>query len=255
MENQLITLQELISNADISRLALPETIPLLHDPDSLELADISDNPKRLAWNILCYTDYLMEAGKYFRNQIVADLGAGQTLDGYVLCQIAGARAYIGIEPWNILELYKNMCKSELAHDKKIAELTRKSREYLSTRNYSDRETMRMLQDNMDIYLADFKKRIPAALIPEDVLKGLKRLPTSSVSVLAAGIDRVIVSDDEYASAVEEQIERVLHPDGAFISIFSRFNPIRLRKDKESADNYFSRFFKPTLADKFSQAKP
>ena len=237
-------LGQIIPGANSERLVPPQEISLRHDPDSLEFADISDNPKRFAWEVLLYPDYLMKAGKYFRNQIVVDLGAGESLDGCLLSQIAGARAYVGVEPYNVFELYREMQDDAgLIKNQRLVEELRKLNHFLPKSDYQDKRTVARLVVNINKYVKDGKAEIPATLVPEDMLTAMRRLPDSSVSLLACGIDRCIMFDDNYARLVEQQIERVLHPEGAFIEIHSRFYPRNIKLNEEFAQTYFKVFTK------------
>jgi hypothetical protein len=52
--------------------------------------------------------YFPEGVNGFRDQIVIDLGAGETADGYLLARDLGARAYIGVEYCFAASLIENI---------------------------------------------------------------------------------------------------------------------------------------------------
>ena len=59
-------------------------------------------------------------------------------------------------------------------------------------------------------------KIPVAVVEEDMLSFLKRLPPNSVSIWCSGIDINILPDPNYREAVSKEIVRVLHPRGAYV---------------------------------------
>jgi hypothetical protein len=58
--------------------------------------------------------------------------------------------------------------------------------------------------------------IPPAILANDMLHVLRAIPNRAVSILAFGIDESIICSEEYTENMNKEIERVLHPDGAFI---------------------------------------
>ena len=116
-----------------------------------------------------------------RGQIVADIGAGHSCGGYELCQISGAKGYIGVEPFYFRSLKESI------------------QEY--TRTFVDEKR----GDEI----------LPWTIVGEDMPKFLKRLPRNSVSILASGID-VWSFIGANTIDIPTEIVRVLHPGGAFI---------------------------------------
>ncbi len=125
--------------------------------------------------------------RYFRNQIVVDLGAGESYYLHNLASILGAKAYVGVEKYHANTLKENIGRS----------------------------TPETIERDFDRGPANVEP-IPAAIESEDMLSFLRRLPDNSVSIFASGIDRNIICDNEYLQAVRDEIARVLHPEGAYI---------------------------------------
>jgi hypothetical protein len=113
----------------------------------------------------------------FSNQIVVELGAGCFSYGYLLATMLGASSYIGVEPY-----------------------------------YAD-----LLAVNIESTTVSVLNPIPYSIISEDMLKLLRRLPNETVSVMAFGIEKCIISNERYRKNVESEIERVLHPLGCFVT--------------------------------------
>ena len=63
------------------------------------------------------------------------------------------------------------------------------------------------------------EKIPSAVVPEDMLSFLKRLPDDSVSVMCSGIDECILKP-AYANEVRKETLRVLSPDGGLLNFAS-----------------------------------
>ena len=144
---------------------------------------------KVAYEMLERSDCLNDARQHFKDNILVDLGAGRNIDGYILANTALAKAYIGVEQYHSNAL--NTILSDM--------------QYV-------RERLKC------------KKLIPASIAAEDMLSFLTRLPDDSVAVLTSGIDLVILSDDDYAKEVDQEIARVLHPDSAYLSFYSNFDP-------------------------------
>ncbi len=117
----------------------------------------------------------------FKNQIVVDLGAGKLPIAYVNATLAGAKAYIAVEP----HYFGVMCVQLL--------------------------NTKFLKKKFSL-----PKTIPTSLAPEGMLEFLRRLPDNSVSILASGIDVSIINEG-YADKVSNEILRVLHPQGAYVN--------------------------------------
>jgi len=120
--------------------------------------------------------------KLIKDQIIVDLGAGSTKDGYLLSEELGARAYIGVD-----EYYSESLKRDLENSKE-------------------------------------DKKIPFSVVSKDMLTFLRGLPDNSVSILMSGINASLLSNERYRKEVLAEIERVLDPEGAFLSFASDINP-------------------------------
>ena len=203
----------------------------------------NDNPKLFSWGFLKYTDYLMEAAKYFEDQVVVDLGVGRHLDGYALAHVVGVKGYIAVEPFNVTKYYQRLTNSsEVKENKEINKIISDVKNFIPTRNYEP-ELVRRMASRMETYLQKGLGNVPIAIVAEDLVSALKRLPDDSVNVMVAGLDKCILWRDEYAAESEEQIERVLSVDGAFLAIGSRLEPSGLIYDEQASDNEFKEFIK------------
>lgn len=134
-----------------------------------------------------------------KGTVVVDLGSQNGL-GYWIAAECKAKAYIGVEKFDIPQI----------------RIDAGSREDLQMGKYNRREYSK-------------EELIPFALVREDMLDFLKRLPDNSVSILAAGISVDI--GREFQSDVEREIARVLDPHGAYINYASFFAPRDLIKSK------------------------
>lgn len=118
---------------------------------------------------------------------LVDLGAGITSYVYNAARKMNASGYVGVEPYNQLQLLKELREVSVGG--------------------SD--------------------RTPALVVAEDMLAFLKRIPDSSVNVTAFSIDNLVLSPrkvgEDYFDLVSAEIIRVLHPDGVFITRGSNFN--------------------------------
>jgi len=242
--DRLLTLDKLVPGANTSGLVGLKEIAEGYKAGPLPREGMSNLAWRFAYQFFKGSDYLMEAARGFDGQIVADLGAGRSLDGYILCTIAGARAYIAVEPWNMRRLYQKITDTEkLKGDDELNELMRKMHDFIGTMQYSDRDRVQRIQQRIQQHLKEGSGDLPAVLIAEDMLTFLKRIPDNTVSVLTCGLDRCMIAFDEYGIPVEEEIARVLHPEGAYLAMSSRFSPKKLKKDETTSDDRFSKFTK------------
>lgn len=71
-------------------------------------------------------------------------------------------------------------------------------------------------------LSDSLEELPAAIAPIDALTFLRSLPDHSVSIFCSGIDECIIKDQKYIQEVAQEIQRVLHEEGAYIEYESEF---------------------------------
>jgi hypothetical protein len=152
------------------------------------------------------------AMKLFEGQIVIDLGAGTNENGILLSQELRAKAYVGVEPFShrVLEYFvKNLDETREKKQKNVTSVPKK-----------EFDAKRFLTSLPGFY----KHRIPYSIVENDMLTFLKRLPDNSVSITMGGIDLTIIRDPEYKKQVMQEIERVLSPQGAFLSYCSRIEP-------------------------------
>lgn len=238
----MITSLELIVNG-----AKTENLPTIEQisqdyKQSGPMAQGDDNPKLFAWKFLYNTDYLVEAAKFWEGQTIVDLGCGRQLDGYITAKIAGASAYVGVDPYNLSRLYKRLTnQEERKGDKELNEKILKVKEVIQTiRNYDEKIVAKII-NNIDLHLNG--KHLPVTLIAEDMISALRRLPNDSVSIMTAGLDKCIIWENQYAELAEEEISRVLHPRGAYLSICSRLVPKQLKRDISFEGNTFEKFTK------------
>lgn len=130
----------------------------------------------------------------FNGKVLVDLGAGSVPNGYLAAKLLGASGYIAVEPYNYRELYERLSSENggLVEDDEVA--------------------------------------IPANVAPEDMLEFLRRLPDQSVNILTSGLDITILPDYHKRKEIEKEIERVLLPDGAYLSESSLLNPKKLKRE-------------------------
>jgi hypothetical protein len=126
----------------------------------------------------------------FNGQIVIDLGAGCDPIGFLIADRAHAKGYVGVEPH-----FGNRLAPKIAAMKNP-----------SLRNIVEKsiEPECALGETL------------AAVVAEDMLRFLKRLPEGSVSVFCSGIDRLVIDDESYRNTVAKEIVRVLSQNGAYI---------------------------------------
>lgn len=136
-------------------------------------------------------------------QIIVDLGSGSTNLGYCSSLIFGASKYIAVE--------------------KFSDIVSKLIDQLKKIEIKDGE---ILLNNLDTYdgrkiLVEQKglidKLIPVSIVHDKILHFLKRLPDNSVSILTSGINYALIDNTEYRDAIGLEIERVLDPNGLYIS--------------------------------------
>jgi hypothetical protein len=119
--------------------------------------------------------------RMLNGQVLLDLGAGTTPNGYLLTSEFGIIGYVGVEA-----------------------------------NHADILVRHMPSDGT--------ATVPSEIVSEDMLHFLRRVPENSVSVMAAGIDCIIVPDVQLMSDIEKEIKRVLHPEGCFVGCYSDIVP-------------------------------
>jgi len=152
------------------------------------------NPEPFSQELGLHTLRIIKKGiTLFEDQIIIDIGAGKTQNGYLASKALKARAYIGVEPFFAPSLYIN----------------------LLTRNQKGSSTLSQLA-------AKNTQQIPTCIIPEDMLSFLKKIPNNSVSILCSGIDRAIL-DNNYLTQANAELIRTLHPKGGILNYISDFH--------------------------------
>ncbi len=92
-----------------------------------------------------------------------------------------------------------------------------------------------------------ERNIPCALVAEDMLSFLRRLPDKSISSICSGIDSHII-DYSYADKVSEELRRVIHPDGAYLtSITTIVQPFRGNPDNIDL-SYSTKLYSPRITE-------
>lgn len=145
----------------------------------------------------------------FKDQVVVDLGAGVAPFVYLMSCLAGAKGYVGIDKNRSLYLEQGISSGsgDIEYFLKICP------EYSS-----------------------HVKSIPGIAVKEDILRFLKRLPDSSVSLFSCGLVYAINSR-EYISKVNEELVRVLNPGGIFLNSDTPFHPGSLENVLDIGKNY------------------
>ena len=145
------------------------------------------------WRVLCHKENIRGDAQIawvrsqLRDQIVVDLGVGNIAIYSLACSV-GAKGYIAVEPF-------------WSEDVIAAFNAGHSHEYSKS----------PLTGN----------QIPAAVVRDDALSFLRRLPDGTVSIFAGGLDRQVLPNDEYAEKLGKEMGRVLHKDGLLIAVASR----------------------------------
>jgi len=133
-----------------------------------------------------------------KDQTVIDLGAGGYAQGYYVIGRAGAKGYVAVEPY-----------FAYATANTIAEIKRSGND----KGFSHFAVKHQI------------KSIPAAVVAEEMLGFLKRVPDNSASVFCSGIDRAVTNDDEYIALVADEIMRVMAKNGAYIGNGGKHIPL------------------------------
>src|SRR3989338_6116188 len=148
----------------------------------------------------------------WKDQIVVDLGAGSYPSAYHIAGIYKAKGFVAVEAFHPHNLASYFSRAQNPYDR------------------SDKSGI-----NKHSYWYRFPERIPVAIVPEDMLSFLKRLPDNSVSVYAGNIDLDLIPR-KYHNQVAAEIARVLDPNGSFVSAGSDFH---LDKDNDFSVDHFS----------------
>ncbi|MDP3883292.1 MAG: hypothetical protein Q8Q48_04565 [Candidatus Staskawiczbacteria bacterium] len=154
----------------------------------------------------------------FKNQVIIDLGAGNSKLGYCLSCLLGAKGYVAVDAF-YEEGYKGpegMTKLDV--EKEIEDL---SARYKVSEKEKEVERLRVkgLVGGINI------ETIPASLIKGDMLDFLRRLPDKSVSIFTFGIDNNIILNQNYGKVLGNEVNRVLSPDGGYIKSNGLFDVV------------------------------
>lgn len=126
-----------------------------------------------------------ELFRFFRDQIVIDLGAGKRPWGLRIAEEAGARGYIAVEKYNFDDCYRSVKYGWLERRPEI-------------------------------------NSIPASVVAEDMLVFLDRLPDRSASFFLCNIDENVIRFQNKRNSIASEMARVLHPAGAIVEVESPF---------------------------------
>jgi len=157
-----------------------------------------------------YTNFVAGARKKITGQILVDLGAGNTNLGYSLSLLLGAAKYVGVEKF---------AKTVKELEKQLSQINIKSGK-ISLDNPAVYDGRKSLKEQK---IVTVDKLIPASVVQDKMLHFLRRLPDNSVSILTSGIHDQLIDNPDYRAAIAVEIERVLHPKGAYISNCSDIN--------------------------------
>jgi hypothetical protein len=162
------------------------------------------------------TNFIKESGKKLTGQVLVDLGAGSTNLGYCTSLLLGAAKYVAVEKFS--NTVKKLTDQLLLVSLKNGEITLDKPSLYDGR--------KILKEQKIIPINDL---IPASVVQDKMLNFLKRLPDNSVSILTSGIHYFLMDNSEYRDAIAKEIERVLSPAGAYISIHSDINTKNLSR--------------------------
>lgn len=140
-----------------------------------------------------------KALEVFKNQIMIDLGCGESASGYLISQILKSKAYIGVDMYNSSQL-----------------------EFSMTQIRSSIKTRDNYRDSFENLPGFYKHKIPFAIENSDILSFLKRLPNNSVSIMMGGIGQEVIENYKYRDEILKEIKRVLSPDGGCLTVSSDF---------------------------------
>src|SRR3989344_7204476 len=210
---ELTPVTEILAGIDSKDLVSLKEIMEGHTVEFVKRGIESANPKMFGF-VFFYGDYLLEAARFLKNQIVLDLGAGRSSDVYVLSKVVGAKAYIAVEPYNTPDLVKSLVHGQTPDKGGFTRELESALRVLGSR-YKSNDLIERLKVAITTELEGKLADIPVSIIAEDMLKALKRFPEESTSIIASGIDKFIVDRKEYSTQVEAEIVRVLARDGVY----------------------------------------
>lgn len=159
--------------------------------------------------ILLTPETLVALKGRFKDKVVVDLGAGDMSWTYFLSVALGSKGYVGVEKFqgDLLE--------DKLRDADLGTMLFYWAQISKSSAYAD-DSFKNDPDWKSEYKS-LSKLIPASVVKQDILSFLKRLPDGSVNVLTFGVDDMVLPSTEYRNAVAEEIKRVLHHDGMYIT--------------------------------------
>lgn len=199
----------MVSIVDINVLIELKSEEGLLSPCEIAQKDITKwNPTRLfGWRMAKLEDQIIQAKKYYRDQIVVDIGCGVDIGMFRACCMAGARGYIGVD-----------CNYD--YDAKLMA-------NLLLEEYWQ-------EMDAELKIQEHRRDVPCGIAYERAQDFLSRLPDASVSLYAGGIDFCMIPSNEEVAEIEREIVRVLDPNGAYMANCSRlFHSFQDHVPKES----------------------
>ncbi len=157
-----------------------------------------------------YDETLSILKEKFKDQIVVDLGFGNSDIGFFLASLLGAKAYVAVDNYPI-----NKNKLDGLTETKINEKLVDSTNMLKGGEWEEKNR-KILQKVITA------KAIPVSIVKDNILDFLRRLPDNSVSFFAFGVDINMIPDDKYIEAVNREMQRVLSQKGGYLELRSAF---------------------------------
>lgn len=197
---KIVPVENIIPDINTDKLTtIEEQLKKIGDDDSSRKKLEFGSPQGTPYGSFVESNYrtdenIRKAFEKFKDQIVIELAAGWIPCGYYLANIAGAKAYIAEEPYWPDKIAKEF-------------------------NYQ-----------LEAYKYKNLREIPVAIVPEDMLTFLKRLPDNSVSIFTTGIDEAIL-EYKYMELVKKEMTRVLSKNGAIIAYEAYLQPTGLENER------------------------
>lgn len=213
----VLPLAEMLPEIDASGLpTFEEAMAGWHPSKGLHGNPAYQNFIYRAYCLLCATankedEQLARGRARFRDQVIVDLGCGRSIDGYSLACGVEANAYVGVEPFHTAALFVAFSVGQQPHE--VFE-----------------------QVPLSGYM------VPASVVCDHALAFLRRVPDDSVSIIASGLDRMIL-DDDYGLELEKEIVRTLHPEGMALCCKSMLKPPGLVRETVSPGDYLDCYYK------------
>ena len=174
-----------------------EGLPRIEDLETDNRYGVDDvggpNSTSYAWILYSRIDFEGERSlwqKAMTGRIVVDLAGGCNAWGYLLACEAQASCYIGLDAYNYRGLKGALSSEGLAR------------------------SFHIFRECEDPTYRPPGLLIPRAVVPEDMLTFLRRVPDRSVSVLAIGLHYIL--PPSYADEVNEQLSRVIQDGGCCV---------------------------------------